>query len=429
VLGWFRPIVLVTGQALTGLSPQQLQAIIVHELAHIRRHDAFVNLFQLVAEMLLFYHPAVWWVSHRIRIEREVCCDNEAIKVCAEPVNYARALTLMEEWRAAPVMMMGANGGSLSERVLRLLGMQGASARSHVVALGLSIACVAAALFAGNVVATAAQAAEELSPRLIVSSPVAAREVEAPAPVTPAPAAVPAAPATPVAPAAPVSLAALAKPVKEPQAPEQPTQSPAPPAAPAAPEASTVPGTFPAPKAPTADVPAAPEAPTAAEAPAAPEMAAKLDKSSKPSSSKPSYVARLDAIGLKNLTVDQLIAMKVHGITPEYVEGMYAMRFHPGADELIALKVQGVTPSYVDETRRVVADPTIDDVIAMKVQGITPRYIRDIQAAGLDVRTADDVIAVAVQGITPEFVKAAIDHGFQDLTVDKLMALRNADVI
>ena len=155
VLGWFQPIVLVTAQAMTGLSPQQLQAIIAHELAHIRRYDAFVNLLQIAAEMLLFYHPAVWWVSRRIRIEREVCCDHAALAACGEPVSYARALTLMEEWRTAPSLLMAANRGPLAERVLRLLGLQGTSARSRLAGVGVSITCVAAALFAGNVLVAA----------------------------------------------------------------------------------------------------------------------------------------------------------------------------------------------------------------------------------------------------------------------------------
>src|SRR5438874_11455604 len=83
--------------------------IIAHELAHIRRLDGFVNLFQIGVETLLFYHPAVWWVSQRIRTEREHCCDDEAVAVSGDAVNYARALTLMEEWRTAPSLLMAAN--------------------------------------------------------------------------------------------------------------------------------------------------------------------------------------------------------------------------------------------------------------------------------------------------------------------------------
>ena len=65
--------------ALAGLTPRQVEAILAHELAHIRRHDYVVNLLQTVVETLLFYHPAVWWLSHRIRVERENCCDDLAV--------------------------------------------------------------------------------------------------------------------------------------------------------------------------------------------------------------------------------------------------------------------------------------------------------------------------------------------------------------
>ena len=101
VIGWFRPIVLLPVTALTGLSADQLEAIIVHELAHIRRYDGLVNLFQIAAETVLFYHPAIWWINRVIRAERENCCDDIAVNMCGDAGSYARALTLMEGLRGA----------------------------------------------------------------------------------------------------------------------------------------------------------------------------------------------------------------------------------------------------------------------------------------------------------------------------------------
>src|SRR3989449_8441171 len=129
VLGWFRPVVLLPVRALTGLTEEQIEAVIAHELAHIRRFDCFVNLFQIATETLLFYHPAVWWVSQRIRAEREHCCDDEAIAICGDAGNYARALTLMEEWRTAPAVMIAGNRGPLGERRVRLPGWNGPGGR------------------------------------------------------------------------------------------------------------------------------------------------------------------------------------------------------------------------------------------------------------------------------------------------------------
>ena len=83
VIGTIRPVVLLPVAALTNLTPDQIEALLAHELAHIRRRDYAMNLAQTVAEALLFFHPAVWWMSARIREEREHCCDDVAVeRVC-----------------------------------------------------------------------------------------------------------------------------------------------------------------------------------------------------------------------------------------------------------------------------------------------------------------------------------------------------------
>jgi Zn-dependent protease with chaperone function len=131
VIGWLKPLVLLPASAPGALSPQQLEAILAHELAHIRRHDYLVNLLQTLVETLLFYHPAVWWLSRRIRIERENCCDDLAVRLCGDPVAYANALADLESLRSAASafsrkhddhIAMAATGGSLLQRVRRLLG-------------------------------------------------------------------------------------------------------------------------------------------------------------------------------------------------------------------------------------------------------------------------------------------------------------------
>src|SRR5438270_5765859 len=150
VIGWFRPIVFLPVTALSGLSEEQLQAVIAHELAHIQRLDPFVNVFQVCVETLLFYHPAVWWLNKRIRAEREHCCDDVAVTICGNAVEYARALTLMEEWRSAPAFAMAANRGPLTERITRVLGLKTLSAGMRGIGLTGSLLCLTAALFAGN---------------------------------------------------------------------------------------------------------------------------------------------------------------------------------------------------------------------------------------------------------------------------------------
>jgi TonB family protein len=122
VVGWLRPAILMPAAALAGLDAAQLQAILAHELAHIRRHDYLVNMLQTIVETLLFYHPAVWWVSARMRHERELCCDDLAVRHCGDAIGYARALTRLERIRAVPEPAVAANGGSLLYRIQRLTG-------------------------------------------------------------------------------------------------------------------------------------------------------------------------------------------------------------------------------------------------------------------------------------------------------------------
>lgn len=122
VIGAWRPLVLVPVGMLTGLPAAQVEALLVHELAHIRRHDYLVNLLQSVAEALLFYHPAVWWVSGHIRAERERCCDDAAVAVGGDVLEYVNALAELESSRPAHLAAVAANGGSLADRIARLLG-------------------------------------------------------------------------------------------------------------------------------------------------------------------------------------------------------------------------------------------------------------------------------------------------------------------
>jgi len=131
VVGWLRPVVLAPVAALAGLPPEHVEALLAHELAHIRRHDYLVNILQSIAEALLFYHPAVWWVSGHIRAERELCCDDVAVAVSGDVLTYASALAVLESNRPAHANpALAANGGSLADRIGRLLGQSRPAVRT-----------------------------------------------------------------------------------------------------------------------------------------------------------------------------------------------------------------------------------------------------------------------------------------------------------
>lgn len=441
VIGWFRPVVLLPVTALTGLSEEQLRSVVAHELAHIQRLDPFVNLFQIAVETLLFYHPAVWWLNKRIRAEREHCCDDVAVSRCGNPVEYARALTLMEEWRSAPVLAMAANRGPLSERIFRVLGRKTAANETRGFGITGSLLCLTAALVAGNSLLAIAYPKHFAQARASLAEQIAQ--------------------ATPVTPSIPSS-------------------------------------------------PASADTPTAAAKPS-PMRVQDQDGDSQPAANG-SYIDNLKAAGLDNLSVDQLIALKIQNVTPDYARRMRELGMHadagnlvamriqgvtpelvhdllelglspdaeqivalkiqgvdaayvrglketgiqPDIDQLIALKIQSVTPAYVSALRALGVQPDVDDLVALKIQGVTPEYVRDIRALGL-APDAEEFIAMRIQGVTPEFIKSlqaaglkfdvsdligakiqgitpefiakASQHGFQNLTLDKLIQLKNLGIL
>jgi beta-lactamase regulating signal transducer with metallopeptidase domain len=408
VIGWFRPIVLLPVTALTGLSEEQLQLVIVHELAHIQRLDPFVNVFQISVETLLFYHPAVWWLNQRIRAEREHCCDDVAVSLCGNPVEYARALTLMEEWRTAPALAMAANRGPLSERIFRVLGVKPSGAGTRGIGLTGGVLCLTAALVAGNALLGIAY------PKPIVH-------------------------ASQISPAG-FGLRAAANPQSSPA----PASAPTPAAKPS------------------------PARPAVASQPAASGSyidgmkAAGFDNltvdqliAMKIQGVSPEYVQDLRSLGLSpdvdqivamkiqgvdgayvrglkdgglQPNIDQLIAMKIQGVTPDYVRGLHELGLQPDADNLVAMRIQGVTPDYVRDIQALGLKPSIDQFIAMRIQGVKAEYIKSLQAAGLKF-DVDDIIRAKIQGITKEFIERAVKHGFQSLSLEKLIQLKEMGVL
>jgi beta-lactamase regulating signal transducer with metallopeptidase domain len=125
VLGVIWPTLLLPVAALAGLPPDSLQAILIHELAHIRRHDYLVNLAQMLVEALLFFNPAIWWIGRQVRIEREACCDALAVRLTGRPLDYSRWLAdwagLWQAPAVGPAWSGGHRSSALLERVRRVL--------------------------------------------------------------------------------------------------------------------------------------------------------------------------------------------------------------------------------------------------------------------------------------------------------------------
>ncbi|MFC3458319.1 TonB family protein [Massilia haematophila] len=144
--GWLRPVVLVPAALVTGMPAHLLEALLAHELAHVRRCDYLVNLVQSAIETLLFYHPAVWWISHRIRVEREHIADDLAASALGEPRRLALALSELEKLQFSHHhLAQAANGGDLMQRIKRLVrpDTEALNWKAAIPVLGLAVACIA----------------------------------------------------------------------------------------------------------------------------------------------------------------------------------------------------------------------------------------------------------------------------------------------
>jgi beta-lactamase regulating signal transducer with metallopeptidase domain len=243
--GCWKPIVLVPAALVTGMPTDLLEALLAHELAHIKRHDYLVNLIQSAIEIVLFYHPSVWALSRRIRIEREQIADDLAVAKLGQPQKLAQALSELDRFQFATTQLAhAAHGGNLMSRIKRLLrpDVEPVSWKMALPLLGL---CAAGAVFYAHAAPQPPAIPEPPEPPVVVA---AAGPPEPPALVAPAAPAAPAAPPVLRAARVPVVPAAVRAPVAPPApaaiaAPAAPAAVPAPPAlvAPAAPAAPAAP--------------------------------------------------------------------------------------------------------------------------------------------------------------------------------------------
>ena len=403
VIGWLRPAVLLPVASLSGLSIQQIEMVLAHELAHIRRHDFIVNLLQSVIETLLFYHPAVWWISGRIRTEREHCCDDLAVAVFGDPVQYARALTRFEELRLDAQSVVAANGGSLIERIHRLVLARAESANwSSRWAAGAALISVVAVML--------------IAPALPL---FANREQQTPQ-STPAP-----------APAAPDKMKVKEKECDKTDATIEVDASDTVDVESDQPESDG-----------SSDEP--PMAPMAAVHPViapyvriAPIAALDIDRilsdalQSVDVALAPERQRQRHRIGEGGrLSVDDLIALRTAGVDPKYIEEMRASGISDlSLDDLVAMRIQGVTPTYIKEMASAgYPKLTAHELISMKIQGVSPKYVADLANAGYKNLAAQDLVSMRIQGVNSDFVKSLADAGYANLSPKELIRLRVSGV-
>lgn len=492
VVGWLRPVVLVPITAITGLTPEQFETILAHELAHVKRNDFLVNVLQTIVETLLFYHPAVWWLSGRIREERENCCDDDAVTVCGSPILYARALADLEGLRSIQLRpAVAADGGSLRHRVVRLLSsprrscsyrwVTGASVITMAVAAAIATplslmayTSASAAAKSATVVQTTRQtAAEAASPAREVIEVVApaaraesvhdreyeyeaklevehdaeyeyqyeheydhefeydfeydldvdvdlAAELQEALASREAPEALARARVRPVRVTAPAVPAAVARVTSSAiaTADAESLRALAHVRAPRMKVAVLAP-------APVAAANAAPAPPPRRRSDAAGDrrMDSELtvdqliELRNHGVTSK--YINSLREVGYDNLTFRQLIELRMHRVTAEYVRSMKAAGFGElTTKELVELRMHGVTPEFMSGMHRHgFADLSTKDAVQLRIHGVTPQYIEQMQSAGFGKLTAKQLVKLRNYGITSDYVRELASVGYPSLSL------------
>lgn len=333
VIGWLRPVILMPAASLTGLDWRALEALLAHELAHIHRHDYLVNLLQTTVDTLLFYHPAVWWVSRQILIERENCCDDFAAQLCGDRVTYARALVDLEQIRTnEPAFAMSARGGSLIHRIQRLLAPRASQRRGPAWPAALAGVAVVACLM------------------VAVHPPVRAERSTLPAPA-----------------AQPVVLA----------------------------------------------------------------MAAPQD-TPKPSAAQPEqshdFLTGIVAAGFRNLTVDELIDLKIHGVTPEFAVAVKQAGYpNVTAHELVDMAIHGVDLDFMRGLKNSgLNNLSVADLVSLSIHGVTPDYIAELKGAGYHGLTADEYRQLRIHGVDAAIIRHLNESGMKNLSVEQLLRLKQS---
>jgi beta-lactamase regulating signal transducer with metallopeptidase domain len=384
VFGIWSTVVLVPLSAALSLAPEQLEAVLAHELAHVRRWDYVCNLLQTFVECLFFFQPAMWWMSRRTREFREVCCDEVATKACGDPVVYVEALLHMEEQRAQHMrlaMALQGDGGTLLNRVRRVMGENAMEQRSMsgmrmtavaMILMGLYIAPhVAHGMKAESKQAVAPESLEIAAERKVVKlNTVETHTVNTRA-----------------------AAIAMAMPQPAPHPMEMPAPEPSP----------------------------------------RPTRSAMAEQTAAQQGGGTEYLQKMRDAGYPldlNKDLDQIVALRSVGVTPEYAKNIAQTGLGtPTLHDLVALKSMGVTPDYVASLKGSALTPTnLHDVITIKSLGITPEYAKSLESLGLGKPTMHDVVSMKSVGVTPEYVAALKASGIPPADLHEAVSMKSVGV-
>jgi beta-lactamase regulating signal transducer with metallopeptidase domain len=388
-IGALRAMVLLPVSALTLLGRDELEMVLAHELAHVRRADFLCNLLQTLVETLFFFHPAVWWMGQRIRHERELCCDDMALQICPNPVTYATALFRLEEqrvrqWRLAMALDGHQSNQTLRMRIARILGEPAAQSGGRtiqpfsliVAGIALAVSLLAAPPVVASFTPAHVQTAKHATLQAI-AEPRAATAV----------------------------MRAVSAGVGSPHALLQAA--------------------------------ATPEATPAAKSTYIDRMKAAgydvdLDKyiALKIQGVTPEFAQQMGQAGFGKLSADDLVACKIHDVSPEYLTQLKQQGFEiKNIHDAISFKIFEVTPEFVAGMKSAgFSNLTQQELLSMRVQGVTPEYAQEItrQFPGA---TAEDVVKTRIFHIDGAFIEQATRFGLKELSLEKLVQLRISGIL
>lgn len=425
--GFVHPAVILPRHIVDAFSPEELDQVLLHELAHLHRRDDWTNLLGQAAAAFLLLHPIAVWVLRRIEREREIACDDWVVSMTGEPRPYAACLARLLEicWTNRSAMLatgMATRASGLGERVEMLLrrNRRFSSQASVIPALLCGLAL-------SGMLLAAAQTPHWFAFHDIQSVPVPPEAPDAPpAPVAPSAARIAVPPPTPPAamtPEAPVAPEAAAPVYRA----FNPPETPRPAAAPRAfvdefPEAPLTPG--PAPRSPLPPIAMASPAPAPPSAPR--PMAAPIPPAI-PASGRGSLLAALVTAGYGDLAVDDIIELKNQGVSADYIMGVSHAGWGKLAPrQMIDLHAQGVSPEFLARCREIgIRDLAVRDVIELRQQGVRPEEVREIHALGFGPYTTRQCVELHQQGVKPEFFRDLKETGFTRLDLREIIEARN----
>jgi len=374
VVGFLKPAVLVPIGMLAQLPADQVESILLHELAHIRRRDYLFNLAQHIVDTLFFFNPALIWISSLIRTERENCCDDIAIREARSRRNLVEALVSFHEYRQREnefaMAFPGNNENQVVKRVKRIVHKTNHSLNAGERAVLMGVLLVLCAAF--------------VTIRHSQKPEVGKKAAATPTMMT-------------------AASAMTAAPVRN--ARQKPAMRPAPVADTNIKDVEK-----------SASHPSGPAEPVAAN-----------DKSSTDGSADTTGATYL---GYRNISLDKLIEMKEHGVTADYILSFRKMGYtNITPDQAIELRDHSVTVEFIREFQQMgFKDITLQTAKRLRDHGVTVEYIQSLVGMGYQPFALDRAVDLRDHGVTTEFVSQLNDLGFSHISLEKVQMLRDHGV-